>query len=293
MRFQLQKFLPNNRRYSTEILKAGSRFLKENGVEEPRRNAEILLSHLLKKPVHRIYADDERITRGILPAYSKLLGKRASHTPLQYITGKVDFYKYVFSVEKGVLIPRPETEILVEKAVSVYKEYFLPVRARILDIGSGCGNIAVSLAKEIKNCSIAATDISLKALKVSHCNALRHKVKSKIKFYKSDIFPPGKSRFHMIVSNPPYIPLADIAGLDEDVKREPLTALSGGRDGTSVIRKILGRADVFLHEKGFLLMEIGYNQADFIRSFKCGMKLTGIERDLAGIERVAVFRKTG
>lgn len=291
MRFQLQKLPPNNRPHVTEALKAGSRFLEENGIDEPRKNAEILLSHLFKKPVHRIYTDDEYISAGILSAYSKLLVKRASHTPLQYITGKVDFYKYVFSVEKGVLIPRPETEILVEKAVSVYREYFSPGRVRILDIGTGCGNIAISLAKEIENCSVAAIDISLKALNVSHFNALRHKVKSKIKFYKSDVFPPGKSRFHMIVSNPPYIPLVEMAGLDEDVKQEPLTALSGGRDGTSVIKKILRRADAFLQERGFLLMEIGHNHADFIRSFKCGMELLVIEKDLAGIERIAVFRK--
>ncbi len=291
MRFQLQKLPPNNRPYSTEILKAGSNFLKKNGINEPQRNAEILLSHLLKKPVHRIYTDVECIPPRILSAYSKLLEKRASHTPLQYITGNVNFYKYVFSVQKGVLIPRPETEILVEKAVAICKRYFSSGRVCILDIGAGCGNIAVSLAKEIENCSVSATDISLTALKVSTRNAIRLKVKSKIRFYKSDIFPPGKSRFHIIAGNPPYIPSGDIAGLDEDVKQEPLTALSGGRDGTSVIKKILRRADVFLHEKGFLLMEIGHNQADFIRSFKCGIKLLGIEKDLAGIERIAVFRK--
>ncbi len=291
MRFQSQKLLPSDSPHAAETLKAGSRFLRENGIDEPRKNAEILLSHLLNKPVHLIYTDDECIPAGILSAYSKLLGKRASHIPLQYITGKVDFYKHVFFVKKGVLIPRPETEILVEKALSVYTEYFSPERVRILDMGTGCGNIAISLAKEIENCSVAATDISLKALKVSHCNALRLKAKSKIRFYQANLFPPGTNRFHMIVSNPPYIPLADIAGLDADVKHEPPAALSGGGDGTSVIRKILRRADVFLHERGFLLMEIGYNQADFVRSFKCRMELLTIKKDLAGIERIAVFRK--
>ena len=287
---QWQKLLSNSN--PGKLVEAGTGYLEEHHVEEPRRNAEILLEHILKKPACYLYTQNEAVASSTVERYLKMLRKRATHVPLQYITREVAFYRDVFLVRKGVFIPRPETEILVEKTVALYKKYLAPDYVRVLDIGTGCGNIAVSLAKEIENCSVVATDVSKTALEVSLRNALRHRVKSKIRFFKSDIFPPGKGKFNMIVSNPPYISAGDMVTLPEDIRREPARALSGGADGTSVIGKILQSADRLLHYGGFLLLEIGYDQADFIRDFRCNLKLTGIEKDLSGIERVGIFQKS-
>lgn len=274
------------------LIDSGTDFLERHKVEQPRKNAEILLAHILKKPVHYIYSSrGETLSADRIKTYAGMLGKRAACIPLQYITEEVDFFGYRFFVKKGVFIPRPETEILVEKTIGLYRKHFKPDCVKMLDIGTGCGNIAVTLAKEIKNCSVVATDVSLNALKVSSCNAVLHKVKGKIKFKRENLFPAGKNKFHIIVSNPPYIPRDDISVLDEEVKKEPLRALDGGADGTTVMKGILKRADAFLYDGGFLVMEIGYGQADFIRNAACGMNLLRIEKDLAGIERVAIFRK--
>ncbi len=228
----------------------------------------------------------------MVKTYVRMLEKRACHTPIQYITGEVDFFGRGFHVKKGVFIPRPETEIMVEKTLKLYRKYLEPSHVKILDIGTGCGNIAITLAKEIRKCSVIGTDISLKSLKISSHNAVLHKVKSKIRFEKANLFPRSKGRFHIIVSNPPYIPRRDISSLDEEVQKEPLRALDGGVDGTAVIKRIIRRADTFLHNGGFLLMEIGYGQAGFLRNFVSKVQLLSIDKDLAGIERVGIFRKS-
>jgi release factor glutamine methyltransferase len=290
--YQLQNQNHLRKNNFRDLVNFGTAFLENSNVDDPVKNAEVLLSHILKKPVYYIYTYWDRIPAlKDVKVYAELLERRASYIPVQYITKEVDFFGRSFSVKKGVFIPRPETETLVEKIIGLYKKHFNSECVKMLDIGTGCGNIAITLAKEIRDCSVTATDISLKSLKVSSHNALLHKVKSRIRFEKANLFPQSKSRFNIIVSNPPYIPSGDISTLDEEVKKEPVRALDGGLDGTAVIRRIMRRADAFLYKGGFLLMEIGYGQANLIRNMPSVMKLLRIERDLAGIERVAVFRK--
>ncbi len=274
------------------MIESGAAFLDGHGIDQPRRNAEILLAYLLKKSLHHIYVYwDETVSAELAGAYFRMLRKRAVCVPVQYITGEADFFGRVFFVKRGVLIPRPETEILVEKTLNLYREYFNPERIRILDVGTGCGNIAVTLALEIKGSSVVATEVSSSALNVASRNAASHDAEDRITFKRRSLFPSGEDRFHMIVSNPPYVPHGDIPFLDEEVRKEPLRALDGGDSGTDVIEKILRRAYSFLHAGGFLVMEIGYGQSEYIRNFRCGINLVSIEKDLAGIERVAVFRR--
>lgn len=278
--------------YLKELLEAGSAFLRKRNVEEPLRNAEIILSHILKKPIYCIYTEDIPPSPGIIKLYNKLLIKRAGGVPLQYLIKQVNFYGYDFYIEKGVFIPRPETEILVEKTIEISRRRFSQSkRIKILDIGTGCGNIAIVLARKIKNCSIVATDASEKAIRISKYNAEIHRVKDKIKFLKANIFPSGKRRFHIIVSNPPYIPYSEISSLSREVQKEPLRALSGGVDGLSIIKKILRTSDMFLYNNGVLLMEIGYGQSETIRKMKSKLIFKTIEKDLSGIERIAIFCK--
>jgi len=275
-----------------QLIESGTVLLEKHKIDQPRRNAEILLAHILQKPLHHIYTSwEETVSADLARTYVSMLKRRAAHVPVQYITGEVDFFGRKFIVRKGVLIPRPETEILVEKTLKLYKKYLEPARVKILDVGTGCGNVAVSLAAEIEKCSVVATDISLKALKLSCLNAVLHKVEKKIEFRQANLFPAEGDKFHIIASNPPYVPCSDISSLDEEVRKEPLRALNGGDGGTRVIEKILKRADSFLYAGGFLVMEIGYGQAEFVRNLHCGMKFLTSEKDLAGIERVAVFRK--
>ncbi|MCM8830543.1 MAG: peptide chain release factor N(5)-glutamine methyltransferase [Candidatus Omnitrophica bacterium] len=274
-----------------KLVETGTNFLKENSIDQPRKNAEVLLSHILNKPIYYIYTEDISPSKKVVVAYNKLLIKRASGIPLQYLTKTVNFYGYSFFIKKGVFIPRPETEIIVEKIIEIYKRYFSPSYIKILDIGTGCGNIAISLAKEIQNCKVVATDISKKAIKIAGYNAELHKVKNRIKFLKTDIFPHQKKKFHIIVSNPPYIPRSEIPLLNIEVRKEPFRALSGGKDGLNIIKKIIKGSEEFLKDRGFLLLEIGDKQGEYIRKIQTPLNLIEIEKDLAGIERVIIFQK--
>lgn len=275
-----------------DILEGGVSFLQEKGIDEPRRNAEVLLAHIIKKSLHHLYTEDIPVSEKLLNSYHKLLVKRGRGIPLQYLTKTVHFYNYDFRIEKGIFIPRPETEILVEKTIEIYKKYFSSLkRVQILDIGTGCGNIAISLLKEIKTCYVVATDISEKVLEIAYYNAVKHHVENRIIFLKADVFPGERKKFHIIVSNPPYIPQDEIKFLEREVQKEPIRALSGGKDGLSVIKRILTRADDFLFKDGFLLIEIGDRQREHIEKIEKGLLLKTVVKDLAGIERVLVFQK--
>lgn len=280
------------KRSLNELIESGTIFLERHNIDQPRRNAEILLAYILKKPLYYLYVyGNEIISQDFIEIYAGMLKERVVYVPIQYITGESNFFGRTFFVREGVFIPRPETEVLVEKTLSLYRDYFGVLECvRILDIGTGCGNIAVTLASEIENCSVIAIDISPPVLNLAFRNAILHKVEDKVCFEQGDLFPSREEKFHIIVSNPPYIPHSEIPFLDEEVKKEPLRALDGGRNGTRVLERILRRATGFLHHGGFLIMEIGCGQAEFIRDKGIGMNLFSIEKDIAGIERVAVFR---
>jgi release factor glutamine methyltransferase len=200
------------------------------------------------------------------------------------------FSNLEFEVTKETLSPRPETEFLVNACADIVRDKPL----RILDAGTGSGNIAVSLTKRCGNCKIVALDKSEEALRVARSNALYHGVLDRIDFIKSDLFDDITGYYDIIISNPPYVPTWEIETLAEHVRHEPLMALDGGEDGLDYYRRILAAAPEFLKEGGHLLMEMGYNQVFRIRKLigdSGNFKVVGTIRDLLNIERVIISRK--
>jgi len=275
-----------------EILLKSTKILRDKKIDEPYLNSEILLAYCLRKERIDLYSKDLIITSQLLKKYFALIKKRTKGIPLQYLIGKVNFYGYDFQIKKGVFIPRPETEILVEETIKIYKKYFSPNIIKILDIGTGCGNIAISLGKEIENCHITATDISEDALKLAKENAYLLNVKNKIKFIKTNFFSCLNDKFHIIISNPPYIPENELKNLPLEVKKEPELALNGGKFGLVYIQKILKQGWKYLFENGFLILEIGKGQGDFLKKEKFfSLKLIKFVNDLNNIERIVVLKK--
>jgi len=218
--------------------------------------------------------------------------------PLQYILGKTEFMGLEFQVGHSVLIPRQETEILVEKAIELVKRYQVPcTKYRVLEIGTGCGCIAISLAKFLTDIEIDAIDISQEALLIARNNAKLHNATNKIRFLESDLFPrspvPGP-RYDLIISNPPYIPSSEISQLQPEIAYEPRIALDGGEDGLDFYRKIALSCAKFLKERGRLIMEIGFGQLSGVRNiFEEAKNFEVIEaiKDYNNIDRVVIIEK--
>lgn len=206
------------------------------------------------------------IDKKLLKKYWSLLKRRAKGEPVAYITGKKEFWSLELEVSPDVLIPRPETEILVEHAISILKEVERPF---ILDIGTGSGAIAIALAKEIKDAFIWATDISEGALKIAGKNAKRHNVEDRIYFLKGDLFNAIKDKnrkFHLIISNPPYVSEREYEELPKEIRDwEPKIALFGGEDGLSIIRRLVRDSLPFLYQGGYLLIEISPQQVNKVK----------------------------
>lgn len=221
------------------------------------------------------------------------LRQRISGRPLQYILGKADFFGFEFKVNPDVLIPRPETEILVEKAIEITRSKEWGAGGiNILDIGTGSGCIAVSLAKLLPQAEIIAIDISAKALEVAKENARLHNVSERINFYQSDLFSSCELRpaaYGLIVANPPYIASGEIDQLQLEVKCEPRLALDAGIDGLDFYRRIIPRAAAYLKSGGYLLMEIGFGQREKIEKiFQNSPNFEIMEeiKDYSGIDRI-------
>ncbi|WIF96046.1 peptide chain release factor N(5)-glutamine methyltransferase [Caminicella sporogenes] len=259
----------------------------------PILDSEVLLSKILNKDrLYLIVNKEEQLTEEEYKKYKEIIDKRFQGMPVQYLTNNQEFMGLDFYVEEGVLIPRSDTEILVEKVINHIdntKEY------NILDIGTGSGAIAVSLAKYFVNSTVYSIDISKKAIGIGRKNADRHGVLSRIKFLEGSLFEPLeeidiKGKIDILVSNPPYIPSEEIEKLQIEVsKYEPRLALDGGKDGLYFYRKIIDKAPKYLRHNGFIALEVGHNQAgkvvEFMRKNGC-YKDIEITKDLAGIERV-------
>jgi len=206
------------------------------------------------------------VDKKFLKKYWAFLKRRAKGEPVAYITGKREFWSLELEVTPDVLIPRPETEILVEHAINILKERESPL---ILDIGTGSGAIAIALAKEIKDAFIWATDISERALEVAKKNAKKHDVENRIYFLKGDLFDAIRDKnikFHLIISNPPYVSEKEYKELPREIKDwEPKRALFGGEDGLFFIKRIVRNSPIFLYPGGYLLIEISPTQVDKIK----------------------------
>jgi len=274
------------------FLKKTEKELQKKGISSPRIELEILLSHILGIERYKIYIEKIFLSEKIQKKLLKLIEERKKRIPTAYLTKKIYFYDCEFIIEKGVFIPRPETELLVEKTINLYKEYFYPKKVKILDIGTGCGNIAITLAKNIDNCLVTGIDFSKKSLKIAHRNVFLNNVEKKVNLLFSNIFSEIKEKFEIIVSNPPYVSENEYKKLEKEITKEPKRALIGGKDGLKIIEKILKGSLYHLKKNGFLIIEIGYNQAPKIRKFvPPELKLFSIEKDFSSFERIMVFKK--
>lgn len=273
-----------------ESINKGMIMLKSNNIESPKLKARLLMQYILKKPrQHIIVYDNNEITKKEQFEYFVNIEKITAGVPLQHITHSQEFMKMDFYVDENVLIPRPDTEILVEEVIKIANKMDNPI---ILDLCTGSGAIAVSIAKYVKNAKIYAVDISEKALEIAKKNARKMEVGKQIEFIKSDLFNKiKKMKFDIIVSNPPYIKKRDISYLSSEVQKEPQIALDGGEDGLDFYRKILSQAIDYLKLGSYICLEIGYNQKNnVIELIENENKYvdTYSKKDLYGNDRIVV-----
>lgn len=244
-----------------ETLRKGMIDLKSNNITEPVLKARLLLQYVLNKPrQYLLVYDTKDLTLRQEVDYFKAIKKVINGVPVQHITHSQEFMKMDFFVNENVLIPRADTEVLVEEVIQIAKR----INAKkILDLCTGSGAIAVSLAKYIPRVDITATDISKEALSVAKRNAKANEVESQITFLQSNLFQNiRKEKYDIIVSNPPYIKREIIKSLDKEVQKEPNIALDGGWDGLDFYRKIIHQSEEYLKFKGYLCLEIGYDQKE-------------------------------
>jgi len=275
-----------------ELLNQGIIMLKNEDIDGPKNKARAILQHTLKKSKeYTIIYDRNEVTKQERDNYVKNIKRLISGEPLQYITGVQEFMKLNFIVNKDVLIPQPDTEILVEEVIKIANKMENPI---ILDLCTGSGAIAVSLAKNIPNVKIIATDISKKALEIAKYNAKLNGVLNSIDFIESNLYNKIKNiKFDVIVSNPPYIATNEIQKLPKDVRQEPMIALDGGKDGLDFYRKIYDKGNEFLNRQGYICVEIGYNQREAVKKIiekKQRYVETYCIKDLCENDRVIVTR---
>ena len=273
------------------ILNWTRQYFLDKGVENPRLDAEVLLSHILRKERLYLYVHfDQPLEETELTAFRAAVKQRAMRLPVAYIIGMKEFMGLDFEVTPAVLIPRPDTEILVETALHRLSAVDNPC---ILDLGTGSGAICISMLANLPTAKSVTVDISPEALVVAKANAARHLVTERLTFCLGDLFAPVKGQlFTAILSNPPYIPEADIAGLTPEVRKEPNLALVGGKDGLDFYRRIIQEGGNYLAANGFIAMEVGIGQAPLIAKMAeetgC-FTVSSIIKDYGGIERVVVL----
>ena len=272
----------------------GTQMLRKAGVPEPRREAGSLLAHLLGKDRTLLITQaEDALSDADLDSYRGLVERRAKGEPLQYITGVQDFFGLEFKVTPEVLIPRPETEMLVEAALKLIDP---EAATYICDVGTGSGCIAVTLLRERPLAHAIAVDISDVAIKIAQCNAARQSVNERMSFVVSDCFESlgSDTLFDLIVSNPPYVSAEALDGLQREVRdHEPRIALSPGLDGLAIIRRLIQEAPDLLKPHGYLLLEIGFDQAAAVERLidRNIWKLLDIYPDLQGIPRIVALQK--
>ena len=280
-------------------IQEGSKILKENNIEEPNIKIKLLMQNILKKTRQYIIANDtQELSKEQEIKYLEGIQKLKNNMPIEYITNQKEFMKKLFYVDKNVLIPRQDTEILVEEVIKIAEtkttsnQTIINNNLQILDMCTGSGAIAVSLASYIDKSEIDAVDISQKALEITEKNAKENKVEKKIKEIESNLYKNiGEKKYDIIVSNPPYIKHEVIKKLDKQVQKEPLIALDGGDDGLEFYRKIIKQSPKYLKKDGYLCLEIGYDQKDeVINLLNTENKYKNIysKKDLYGNDRIVI-----
>ena len=241
-----------------QLINKGSKQLKKNNIKTHRLDSEILLAKILKKKREEILINlNKKVTAKKIFSFNQLIARRSTKEPIAYILGEKEFWSKNFIVNKNTLIPRPETELMVEKIVNIFKNK----NVHILDIGTGTGCILLSALSELKNSTGIGIDISKEAIKIAIKNSTRFNLNHKTKFYRKSITDFYDYKFDLIVSNPPYIRKKDIKKLDDDIRKfEPKIALDGGNDGLDVIKKVIYKSKSTLKINGLLALEIGNEQ---------------------------------
>lgn len=290
-----------------DALRVATERLVEAGIPTPRLDAEVLLAHVLGARREHLYAHPERrLDAGEYAAYQAALERRLTRLPVAYITGRKEFMSLEFLVDENVLIPRPETETLVEAVIERLRGHEAEARdggggrapVIVADIGTGSGAIAVSVAWFVRHASLIAVDISPGALRVARENARRHGVEDRIEFLEGDLLSPLAGRgleggIHAVVSNPPYLSRRMMASLPPEVAKEPRAALAGGDAGLDFAQAILDGARAYLAADGFVALEVGHDQAETVRRLavdEFGYGGVDVIRDYAGVERVVIAR---
>ena len=279
-----------------DLINEAGQALARAGVPEARREAASLIEHVTgRNRTFLLTHPETTIARAKAQRLREMIERRAAGEPLQYITGRQEFYGLDFEVNRDVLIPRPETELLVETAIELLGRASAP--ARLLDVGTGSGCITIAILHQLREARAMSLDISWRALLVAARNAERHDVGERLALVVSDCFAaldPAEAVFDMIVSNPPYVAEKSLAGLQREVRDyEPRVALTPGGDGLSIIRRLLKDSTLFLPPGGHLLMEIGFDQHEAINRLvdRDVWELLDIHKDLQGIPRTVALRK--
>ena len=278
-----------------ESINLSTQYLNEKGIESPRTNAELLLANILVCKRLELYLSFDRpLSEVELQKYRKHIKRRGSFEPLQYITGKVEFFGLELKVNPSVLIPRPETELLVENILNQFPK---EKKLIILDIGCGSGNIAIALAVHLPEAKIVSTDVSADALKVAEENSERHNVSRRIKFVKHNILKNDLNNFPMfdvVVSNPPYVSKESFSSLQKEIKDfEPAVAVTDNGDGYTFYRTISEKALAKLKEDGKLYFEVAQGQSEEVVEImtKNNYKNIGVIKDYQNIDRVIFGEK--
>ena len=276
----------------SEILKKGSIFLKKNKIRNPYLDTELILSKVTNKKREEILLNsNNKLKNKDIIKFNNYLFRRYGKEPMAYILGYKHFWKYKFLTNKSVLIPRPDTELVIEETLKYLQ---IEKSKKILDVGTGSGCIVVSLLKERPKCIATAIDISKYAIKVAKTNAKLHQLENKINFINIDIDKYKSYNYDLIISNPPYISSIELNRLDDDIKfHEPMLALSGGFDGFRDLKKVIIKSKKLLKINGKLILEIGSmqkNQCSKILN-ENGYYINKISKDLSGKDRCIVSTK--
>tara|TARA_A100001011_G_scaffold73473_1_gene75440 strand:+ start:2494 stop:3336 length:843 start_codon:yes stop_codon:yes gene_type:complete len=275
-----------------DAIKLGNEKLKKNNIKSANLDSEIIMSEVLKKDRKYLILNSRReLFKNELNNYQDLIVERSFGKPIAYITGKKEFWKFEFKVSQGVLIPRPDTEIIVDQILKLTANKF---KLKLLDIGVGSGCILLSILKEKKSFYGVGIDVSKKCIEISKINAKRLNLKNRAKFFKSNIDNFNYGKYDLIISNPPYIKKLDLKNLEKDVLNfEPIIALDGGLDGILAIRRTIEKASELIKKNGLFILEIAFDQKDKVKKIlkDKGFFINNILKDFAGKERCIVCRK--
>ncbi len=275
-----------------EAISKGVKKLKECNIDNPYLDSEILMSQVLKKDrKYLILNIKKKLCINIIKKYFDLIEVRSLGKPVAYITGKKQFWNYEFKVKDGVLIPRPETEVIIDQ---VLKLTVNKTKLNILDIGVGSGCILLSILKEKREFLGTGVDISKRCIEISYLNSRNMNLKNRVKFFKTDIDNFNYGKYDLIISNPPYLKKLDFKYLDKDVANfEPKIALDGGIEGLSVIRKTIKKSSELIKKNGLFILEIAFDQKNKVKNLlrNKGFYINKILKDFANKDRCIISRK--